>query len=195
METTCDSRCAYTCTAHSDESWETRDPKYMRHSLSRSEFAKRYLSLVHPCQHLPHDCIALWQDARQNNLDAYILVQEDAGGAKAKKTIETVERVQCAERPAAGAVLLRFTWYEVGHYELITFHQVAVLPATHELDKLHEQYLLCMSKEQRRSMHWPKHWQPDELDRGRLSCSSVPHGKRYARRQQGIRCRLRNHRR
>ena len=110
----------------------------MRDTLTRPAFAERYL--CRPTAHVPHDCVALWQDAHIHTdaPDVYILEHSVHDGEK-------VERIK-ARLPAQHAIMLRFTWNQsFGHYELLTCSDVIRIPVTHDLvrhlDVQHEQYV------------------------------------------------------
>ena len=121
-----------------------RVPSDLREIISLQQFAERYLS--HNTTHLPHDSIALWQDALQRSTDVFILNESPQG--------EHVEKVPC-RGTARDAVVLLFTWHGVGHYELITYNNVICLPRQHpfilHLDELHGRYITGLTKEVKRA--------------------------------------------
>ena len=132
---------------YTEDGWQRRVPKHMREMCTRARFNELYLT--RPTAHVPHDCIALWQDLRRNDTDVYIVVQDDHG--------ERVERVRCVNETAASwALMLLFTWGDrAGHYELLTYNDVVVLPSAHSfirsMDELHEQYVAGFSRAVKRS--------------------------------------------
>ena len=135
---------------YTDAAWGERVPVHMHETCSRQQFADLYLG--RPATHLPHDCIALWQDMRRNDVDVYILVQDTHG--------ERVERIRCDTcdgRSSREALVLLFTWSGAGHYEVVTYvtyGNVMVLPTKHafieHLDVLHTEYVDRLSKEEKR---------------------------------------------
>jgi len=130
---------------YTDDEWERRVPAHMRDVVTRQQFADRYLTRA--TAHVPHDTVALWQDSPTGRaVDVYVIESTPHG--------EAVERVR-SSKPSEGAMVLYFSYHGVGHYELITFNGVIVLPTAHgfvqHLDTLHEEYVGSLSKEERRA--------------------------------------------
>ena len=130
---------------YTDDEWEARVPIHMRDVVTRQQFADNYLSRA--TTHVPHDTIALWQDSPTGRaIDVYVIESTPHG--------EKIESVR-SSKPSEGAMVLYFSYFGVGHYELVTFNDVIVLPTTHEfvqhLDRLHEEYVDSLSKEERRA--------------------------------------------
>jgi hypothetical protein len=130
---------AHLLSSYTEMEWRQRVPSDLREVMSLQQFAERYLS--HDTTHLPHDSIALWQDLRQRSTDVFILNKSPQG--------EHVDKVPC-RGAAQDAVVLLFTWEDVGHYELVTYNNVICLPRHHpfilHLDGLHDEYLAGLSK-------------------------------------------------
>ena len=135
---------AHLLSSYTELEWRERVPSDVREIVSLQQFAERYLS--HGVTHLPHDSIALWQDMVDRKADVFILNKSPQG--------EHVERVPC-RGTAREAVVLLFTWQEVGHYELVTYNNVIALPRQHPfilyLDELHGNYMRGLSKEVKRA--------------------------------------------